>query len=80
MKKAIILILLTIGIFTSCKSVETVPQVEIPTFTEVRPSRPILSVEDTAETNLYIVAGYAEKMEVYSTALENYIEEIKNIF
>lgn len=80
MKKIAILILLTIGILISCKTVEPMAEIEIPTFSEVRPKRPNLKAMDTAETNLYIVAGYAEKLEVYSTALESYIEEIKILF
>lgn len=80
MKKITILILLIIGIVVSCKSVEPVSEIEIPTFNEVRPERPVLKATDTPETSLYIVAGYAEKLEVYSTALESYVEEIKILF
>lgn len=80
MKKITILILLIIGIIVSCKSVEPATEIEIPTFNEVRPERPILKTTDTPETSLYIVAGYAEKLEVYSTSLESYIEEIKILF
>lgn len=63
----------------SCTTIKE-PEIEIPTYSDVRPERPILSKEADILTNFYEVSGYAKKLEVYSTSLENYIETLKEIF
>lgn len=62
----------------SCKTIEE-SKISIPTYTEARPTRPMLDEEAGIITNFYEVSGYAKKLEIYSSSLEDYIETLKEI-
>lgn len=71
-----ILTTLTSGILGGCRSVNTSTTYTFPTYAEQRPERPLLDASDDVLQNFYKVAGYAKKLEVYTSSLEEYLQVI----
>lgn len=64
---------------TACKTVEYVP-VEIPSFSAVRPERPVLETENSMEAkdgNLLKLMIYGRQWEAYGDGVEAFLEELK---
>lgn len=77
------ILLLTIGI-TACKTVSYVPVVPaLPDLSVSRPTRPYLQ-KNTDDSDLKIdvlrLMSYSREMEAYADYLEEYIDEMQNVF
>lgn len=74
--------LLTIGI-TGCRTVEYVAVTpSIPTFDEVRPTRPYLPSpidEESIKTGYIRLMTYARQLEAYADGIDTYLEGLNNL-
>ncbi len=83
-KKLILLIILLTFLMISCKTVEPIKELEIPTFEQVRPTKPKLekieSINDIELINNYNkLVHYTLKLESFIQSQNLYIKKINDI-